>query len=224
MLAKRLRAHLTLDRILDVATRRIARDGYGKTSLSDIARDLGVVKGALYYYLPGGKRDLIDAGWAREDERMHAAMLAAADAEPDPRRALVAAFRAKLETLAAVKDRLGAPREVTEEIRGLLLEREREFARRERALVEGILARGEAAGVFRAIEPRSAVAPGIQALVRAIEVSEMYEDRTSGGGEASLLDGMIELVLRGVEVRTGGESPPPAPGTGANPGDARSAS
>ncbi len=52
----------------------------------------------------------------------------------------------------------------------------------------------------------------------------MYEDRTSGGGEATLLDGMFELVLRGVEVRTGGEPPPPAPDAGASPGDARSAS
>ncbi len=41
-----------LSKILDIAQKRFARFGLAKTTMSDIADDLGVSKAALYYYFP----------------------------------------------------------------------------------------------------------------------------------------------------------------------------
>lgn len=41
-----------LEKILDVAQKRFARFGLGKTTMNEIAEDLGVSKAALYYYFP----------------------------------------------------------------------------------------------------------------------------------------------------------------------------
>jgi len=41
-----------LSKILDIAQKRFARFGLAKTTMSDIADDLGVSKASLYYYFP----------------------------------------------------------------------------------------------------------------------------------------------------------------------------
>ncbi len=192
---------LSRAKILEVAARHIIRDGFRRASLNAIARDLGVVKGALYYYVPGGKRELLDSVMQQLDEDMYNAMVAAADAEADPRRALVKAVDGKLAVLADRRDRLGLRREVMDEIALLLGQRERDFTRRERALYEAVLARGEAAGVFRAIKPRAAAAGAIQVMVRAAQMIELFEARSRPGGGPSVLDPVFELILRGLEIR-----------------------
>ncbi len=199
---KRSVERLSRNRIVDVAARHIIRDGYRDASLNEMARDLGVVKGALYYYFPGGKRELLDAVMHQLDEDMYSAMVAAADAEPDPRRALVQAVEGKLTVLADRRDRLGLRREVVTEIIALLGQREREFTRRERALFEAILARGEAAGVFRAIKPRPAAAAAIQAMIRAVQGIELFDVRGQPGGAPSILAPVFELFLRGLNSRS----------------------
>lgn len=201
MMNEKSNQRLNREKILDVARRHFTRFGYRKASLTDIAQDLGVVKGALYYHVPGGKRELLEAVMAREDERLIAAMIEAANSEPDPRRALVAAMEAKLQTLAGLRDLLGVRREVGEELAGLLRENERDFTHRERALVEGILARGEAQGAFRAIHPRSAAVNAIQAMINALEVGDLYRDEVHAGAPR-LLDGVYDLILLGLEVRS----------------------
>lgn len=191
---------LTRDKILDVARRHFARFGFRKASLSEIAADLGVVKGALYYHLPGGKRELLESVMAREDERLIAVMAAAAEVESDPRRALTAAIEAKLVFLRELTGLLDVRREVGEEIATLLFERERDFSRRERQLFEQILERGHQAGTFRDVQPRGAAAAAIQAMLRALEIDEIYDPPRADRGPR-LIDAVIDLVLHGLERR-----------------------
>ncbi len=201
MLNEKSIQRLHKDRILDVARRHFARFGYRKSSLSEIAADLGVVKGALYYHVPGGKRELLEAVMAREEERLIAGMQEAADTEGNPGLALQRAVEAKLTILRELKDLLGVRREVGEEIAMLLSEREREFNRRERALYEQVLERGEARGSFRAIHPRTAAAAAFQAMVQALEVAEIYAGEDGGPVGQGLLEPVFDLVLRGLEIR-----------------------
>jgi len=53
-------APTTKQRILDVAVRRFHEDGYGGTSLREIADELGVTKAALYYHFRS-KEEILDA-------------------------------------------------------------------------------------------------------------------------------------------------------------------
>lgn len=189
---------LTRDRILDVARQHFARQGYRNASLSEIAADLGVVKGALYYHITGGKRELLESVMGREDERMISAMRAAAEAESDPGRALAAALEAKLTCLRELTDLLGVGREISEEIATVLTERDREFTRRERELLDTLIARGEESGTFRAIRPRAGAVAAIQATCQALEIDAIYDNVPVSERP---FDAMVDLILRGLEKR-----------------------
>lgn len=211
MESKAALGRLTRERILDVARLHFGRFGYRKASLVDIARDLGVVKGALYYHVPGGKLAMFNAVMDREEERLIARMREATARTDDPRDALRGAVRARLDYLRELKDLLGVRREIGEEISALTLAQERRFRRRERDLVEEILIRGEERGVFERVEPRRAAAAAIQAMIHALTIPELFSEdegrntRASGGDDTDvpprLSDAFFALIFRGLERR-----------------------
>jgi TetR/AcrR family acrAB operon transcriptional repressor len=69
-------------RILDAAARLIAHYGYDKTTMSDVAHEAGVSKGALYLHWDS-KEALFEALFEREVWRYSADWLARLDADPD---------------------------------------------------------------------------------------------------------------------------------------------
>ncbi len=190
------RQALTRERILDAAMRRFARYGFRKTSMAEIARDLGVVKGALYYHVPGGKQELLDAVVSREEERLLARMVAAAERAPDPAAALRAVIEEKLRVLRELREVLGLRRELGEEFAALVLSKEREFSRRERELFTRLLRDGVERGVFRPIPLMDTAVRALQAMVRSLELPEMFGGERIAGTE--LLDGLLELVFHGL--------------------------
>ncbi len=193
---------LTRERILDAALRRFSRYGYRKTSMAEIARDLGVVKGALYYHVPGGKQELLDAVVSREEERLLARMVAAAERAPDPAAALRAVIEEKLLVLRELRELLGLRRELGEEFAALVLSKEREFSRRERELFVRLLRTGMEQGVFRPIPLLDTAVRALQAMVRSLELPEMFGGQQIAGTE--LFDGLLDLVFRGLLARGAG--------------------
>lgn len=69
------------ERILDAAAALMARYGYDKTTVDDIAREAGISKGAIYLHYKG-KEALFDALLLRESERLAADLLVRLDADP----------------------------------------------------------------------------------------------------------------------------------------------
>ncbi len=199
IMVNRSRQKLSKQRILEVARRHFARFGYRKSSLREIAQDLGVVKGALYYYLPGGKGELFDAVLSEEEDRLWEAMEQAVSQQSDSRAALRAAVAAKLEGIMLLQRRLGVSREVGEEVVALVQAQERDFSLRERQLYEQLLQHGEKEGCFRALRPRHAAAEVIQRLVRSLELSAVFpKDAKSGDAARELL---FDILFQGLEVR-----------------------
>jgi AcrR family transcriptional regulator len=102
-LAKR-RSALTkirdLDQIVDVAARLFGEKGYEATRLEDIAAELDVLKGSLYYYI-SSKSELFYLVLHRRlvDLLARVQQVAASDAEPDEK--LVAAIGVHLHYIAA---------------------------------------------------------------------------------------------------------------------------
>jgi AcrR family transcriptional regulator len=70
------------DRILDAASKLIVHYGYDKTTVSDIAREAGVSKGAIYLHW-SSKEALFEALIFREADVVIQAMLARVEADPD---------------------------------------------------------------------------------------------------------------------------------------------
>jgi len=69
-------------RILDAAAKLIAHYGYDKTTVSDIAEEAGISKGAVYLHYKG-KEELFDALIMQEGQKMLDVMMERIEADPD---------------------------------------------------------------------------------------------------------------------------------------------
>ena len=90
------RTEATTTALVDAARELFARDGYAATSLDAVAASARVTKGAVYHHFQG-KRQLFEAVFAREVERLCAAMPAVYASKRDPWDAFEACCRAFLE-------------------------------------------------------------------------------------------------------------------------------
>jgi AcrR family transcriptional regulator len=70
------------ERILDAASKLIVHYGYDKTTVSDIAREAGISKGAIYLHWPS-KEALFEALIFRESEKLVDDMLVRLEADPE---------------------------------------------------------------------------------------------------------------------------------------------
>jgi AcrR family transcriptional regulator len=90
------RTEATTTALVDAARDLFARDGYDATSLDMVASRATVTKGAVYHHFEG-KRQLFEAVFSREIERMTGPLAAAYTRKKDPWDAFKAASRAFLD-------------------------------------------------------------------------------------------------------------------------------
>jgi AcrR family transcriptional regulator len=90
------RTEATTAALVDAARDLFARDGYDATSLDAVAARAGVTKGAVYHHFDG-KRQLFEAVFSREVERLGTPLAAAYTRTKDPGDAFQAGCRAFLD-------------------------------------------------------------------------------------------------------------------------------
>jgi AcrR family transcriptional regulator len=90
------RTEATTAALVDAARELFARDGYDATSLDAVAAHAGVTKGAVYHHFDG-KRQLFEAVFSREVERLGRPLAAAYTRKKDPWDAFKAGCRAFLD-------------------------------------------------------------------------------------------------------------------------------
>jgi AcrR family transcriptional regulator len=90
------RTEATTTALVDAARDLFARDGYDATSLDAVAARVKVTKGAVYHHFEG-KRQLFEAVFSREVERMATPLAAAYARKKDPWAAFGAGCRAFLD-------------------------------------------------------------------------------------------------------------------------------
>jgi AcrR family transcriptional regulator len=90
------RTEATTSALVDAARALFARDGYAGTSLDAVAAKARVTKGAVYHHFEG-KRQLFEAVFTREVERMATPLVAAYSRKKDPWDAFQAGCRAYLD-------------------------------------------------------------------------------------------------------------------------------
>lgn len=90
------RTEATTAALVDAARELFAREGYDAISLDAVAARAGVTKGAVYHHF-AGKRQLFEAVFSREIERMTAPLVAAYSRKKDPWDAFKAASAAFLD-------------------------------------------------------------------------------------------------------------------------------
>jgi len=143
---------LNKERILKVAVQQINLRGLRRLSLADLARELGVVKSALYHYFPGGKSDLIDSAFDSEEARLLTMLQQAVAAANGTAAKLLTFMKTRHMFIKEIANLYQMKENVLNEIGGYGFARRQEYYKQEQAILENLLREGIAAGEIREID------------------------------------------------------------------------
>jgi AcrR family transcriptional regulator len=149
------------DLILDAVDTLLARYGYGKMTMEDVARQVGIGKGTIYLHFPS-KEELVLSHIDRIAETVVRNLREQA-ASPDAidrrlRRMLVLRVMVRFDGVAHYTQNLG---DLLSSIRAALLARRQAYFGQEQAVLEDVLREGARSGAFDCPDPRTAA----QALI-----------------------------------------------------------
>ncbi len=144
------------DLILDAVDGLLATYGYGKMTMEDVARQVGIGKGTIYLHFPS-KEELVLAHIDRIAEAVVGKMEEIA-ASPDPidrrlRRMLVLRVLHRFDSVAHYSRSLG---ELLSSVRAPLLARRQAYFEKEAAVFEAVLREGARLGTLDCADPRTA--------------------------------------------------------------------
>ena len=190
------------DLILDAADRLLARYGYRKMTMDDLAQEVGIGKGTIYLHFPS-KEEVVLSHVDRIVERLKGELQKIARGSGAPaarlRRMLVARVMFRFDSVQhyteSLSDLLAALRP------GLLARRRRHFEEESEVLSE-VLREGRRAGEFNYREARSAARTLLTATNALLPYSLSAREL---GGRAELeaeATRVVDMLLTGLLART----------------------
>jgi AcrR family transcriptional regulator len=190
------------DLILDAADRLLARYGYRKMTMDDLAQEVGIGKGTIYLHFPS-KEEVVLSHVDRIVERLKVELQKLARGGGTPaarlRRMLVARVMFRFDSVQhyteSLSDLLAALRP------GLLARRRRHFEEESEILSE-VLREGRRAGEFSLREPRGAARTLLTATNALLPYSLSAREL---GGRAELeaeATRVVDMLLAGLLART----------------------
>lgn len=189
------------DAILDATDRLLARYGYKKMTMDDLAQEVGIGKGTIYLHF-AGKEEVVLSHIDRIVERLLARMrdIAASRAPAAERLQAMLAERV-LQRFDAVQDYRQSLADVLAAIRPSLLARRKQHFAAEAEVLARVLAEGARAGELRPVHP----AQTAEAFIIATNALLPYglSPRELGDRErvADEVRQVAELLLHGVVRR-----------------------
>ena len=143
------------DLILDAVNSLLAKFGYKKMTMEDVAREVGIGKGTIYLHFPS-KQELVLAHIDRIVERVLVDLERIAKsseaADRRIRRMLVSRVIARFDSVLHYSHNLS---DLLSQVRTDLLARRKAYFEKEAAVLEGALREGARDGVLDCIDPRT---------------------------------------------------------------------
>ncbi len=191
---------ISLDRnkILDVCRAEVARHGFRKASLTDIARHLGVVKTALYHHFPGGKRELMNAVIQREQDIVLHEMLETIKIKEDPKKMLRNLILAKLTHFHRLRELFDVVIDVGEEVAKIYYEHKTTFQTAELDMIQSILQIGQEQNVFQHAN-MTRLASIIQSDLHYLELPLVFN---SSEDMEQIVDELLAILFYGIAGKT----------------------
>jgi len=144
--------HIRVDQIIEVARQRFGVFGYEKTTMREIARDLQISKGSLYYYFPD-KEHLYKAIFSHEHEVFITAIRDEISRSSDPVEMLEKFIATRMELFRNLMNLSNARMDIPYMLPAFLHEIVIRNRQQEKAILIEILENGIAAGVFNEEDP-----------------------------------------------------------------------
>lgn len=143
----------TRDAILDATDRLLARYGYKKMTIDDLAQEVGIGKGSVYLHFES-KQEIALSHIDRIVERLKTALYATAKSKATPEKKLRKMLTDRvLLRLDSVQHYTQSLNELLAQVRPQLLERRKRYFEEEARMFGTVLAEGKAAGVFKLKDP-----------------------------------------------------------------------
>lgn len=143
----------TRDAILDATDRLLARYGYKKMTIDDLAKEVGIGKGSVYLHFES-KQEIALSHIDRIVERLKTSLHATAQSKGTPekklRKMLIDRVLIRFDSVQHYSQSLN---ELLAQVRPQLLERRRRYFEEEARLFAMVLAEGKSAGVFKIKDP-----------------------------------------------------------------------
>jgi AcrR family transcriptional regulator len=141
------------DLILDAADRLLARYGYKKMTVEDVAKEAGIGKGTVYLHFPS-KQEVVLSHVDRIVRRLIVQLQAIADNDSPPPDQLREVLRLRVMLrFDAVQDYTQSISEVLRDLRSNLLERRQRHFEQEAKVIASILRAGQRTDLFRRADP-----------------------------------------------------------------------
>ncbi len=143
----------TRDAILDATDRLLARYGYKKMTIDDLAKEVGIGKGSVYLHFES-KQEIALSHIDRIVERLKASLHTTAQSKASPekklRKMLIDRVMMRFDSVQHYTQSLN---ELLAQVRPQLLERRKRYFEEEARVFASVLTEGKAAGAFRIKDP-----------------------------------------------------------------------
>ena len=143
----------TRDAILDATDRLLARYGYKKMTIDDLAKEVGIGKGSVYLHFES-KEEIALSHIDRIIERLKSSLLSTARSKASPekrlRKMLTDRVMLRFDSVQHYSQSLN---ELLAQLRPRLLERRKRYFEEEARIFATVLAEGKAAGLFKLKDP-----------------------------------------------------------------------
>lgn len=188
---------LERNRILDACLSAVARHGFRKASLTDIARPLGVAKTALYHHFPGGKRELMNAVIQREEDIVLHEMRETIKVKEDPKKMLRNLILAKLTHFSRLRELFDVIIDVGEEVAQIYYQHKTTFQTAELGMIQNILQIGQEQNMFRPSN-MTRLASIIHSVLHHLELPLVFNSRED---MEQIVDELLAVLFYGIVAK-----------------------
>lgn len=141
-------ARSTRDALLDAADQLLAKNGYKKMTIDDLAREVGIGKGSVYLHFKS-KEEIALAHIDRMVERIKQSLQTVADGEGTPIERLCEMLTVRVMIrFDSVQHYLQSLNELLASLRTTLLERRKRYFEEEARILNAVVIEGQADGIF----------------------------------------------------------------------------
>ena len=188
----------TRNLILDATDRLLARYGYKKMSMEDLAREVGIGKGTIYLYF-SSKEEVALARIDRVIDRLRDRLrtIARSDAPPAERlrRMLIERVMYRFDSVQHYTESLNA---VMAAIRPSLLERRKSHFADEAQIFAGVLKSGKSLGAFTFKDPRATAEAMLLATTSLLPYSLSVKELGERDEVEAKVTRIANLLLNGI--------------------------
>jgi AcrR family transcriptional regulator len=191
--------------IIEAAQKRFGLFGLEKTTMREIADDLGLSKASLYYYFPD-KENLYKAVFEKEQEEFTAKISERIETIEEPDQLLHEYAVARLSYFRTLLNLSRLRLEAYSELKPVFRETIREFREKEKEIVSKIFEKGVRAGLFSMVDTNQTASLFLD-LLKGLRVS-VVNDKMTLFIEQEEYDSILEktvaftdIFIKGLKIR-----------------------